>query len=116
MNRPCLDCGTPTTASTCPPCRARREAARDQARGGTTERSYGAQHQAERRAWAIRITREHICCARCHTLINPDDDWALDHTDDRTDYLGPTHVGCNARAGVAKRERLRHGTLTLLGW
>jgi hypothetical protein len=108
MNRPCLDCGTPTTASTCPPCRARREAARDQARGGTTERSYGAQHQAERRAWAIRITREHICCARCHTLINPDDDWALDHTDDRTDYLGPTHVGCNARAGVAKRERLRH--------
>jgi hypothetical protein len=109
MNRPCLDCGTPTTASTCPPCRARREAARDQARGGTTARGYGTQHQAHKRRWAIRIAHEPVLCARCHSIITTDDKWTDDHDDDdRSLYLGPSHVDCNAIAGVAKRERLRH--------
>jgi hypothetical protein len=49
-----------------------------------------------------------VPCARCHVPIHPDDKWTDDHDDaDRTVYLGPSHVDCNAKAGTAKRERLR---------
>jgi hypothetical protein len=100
MNRPCLDCGAPTaTGSRCPACQPT-----------TTQRGYGAKHQKDRRRWAIRIAHEPVFCARCHLLIHPDDNWVDDHDDDdRTVYLGPSHVDCNAKAGTAKRERLRRG-------
>jgi hypothetical protein len=32
-------------------------------------------------------------------LILPGTEWALDHTDDRTGYLGPSHKRCNDSAG-----------------
>jgi hypothetical protein len=43
-----------------------------------------------------------VCCARCGEPIAPGEDWHLDHTDDRSDYLGPSHRRCNLLAGALK--------------
>lgn len=37
-----------------------------------------------------------IPCARCGHPVGRD--FHLDHTDDRTGYLGPSHPSCNLRA------------------
>lgn len=34
-------------------------------------------------------------CARCGNQIKPGQAWDLDHSNDRTGYLGPSHAGCN---------------------
>lgn len=72
----------------------------DRSRGTRTERGYGPDHQTER----ARITKLinaglTIHCARCHKPIRPGQPWALDHNDQRTGYLGPSHELCNDRAG-----------------
>ncbi len=45
------------------------------------------------------VAGETFHCARCDEPIRPDDEWDLDHTADRTGYLGPSHSVCNRRAG-----------------
>ena len=40
--------------------------------------------------------------ARCGRRIQPNEPWALDHTDDRTGYLGASHATCNLQAAAHK--------------
>ncbi len=70
----------------------------EQRRGSSTERGYGSAHQRLRADWQRRIDDgEHVVCARCSQPIS--EPWALDHADDRTGYLGPSHKLCNDAAG-----------------
>ncbi len=41
-------------------------------------------------------------CARCGLPMYPGQALDLDHTDDRTGYLGLSHRACNRRAGSAR--------------
>jgi len=97
-------CPTITDKGRCAPC-AR---ALDLDRGTARQRGYDANHDAERRRWARIIRRRPVPCARhCGRLIHHGDTWHLDHTDDRTSYLGPSCVPCN----LAAAGRASHGTL-----
>jgi hypothetical protein len=40
--------------------------------------------------WARQVAAGLENCRRCGNLITPDEPWDLDHTDDRTDYYGPS--------------------------
>jgi hypothetical protein len=98
----CPDCKTRTTGGRCPPCAAQHE----RARGTRQQRGYTNQHDRARKAWAATITQQGgVLCARCGRPINPGDPWDLDHTDDRTAYLGPSHPECNAAAGGRRGRR-----------
>ena len=75
----------------------------DKARGSREDRGYGADHIAEReRNQRLIDAGLTILCARCGQPVLPGQPWALDHTDDRTGYLGPSHKLCNDRAGGQK--------------
>jgi hypothetical protein len=52
-----------------------------------------------------------VNCARCGKPIQPQDQWQLDHSDDRNGYLGASHASCNARAGAHKANRNRRNGL-----
>ena len=100
---PCAeaDCPTPVPHGTsrCPT----HTRARDRARGTRQQRGYGAEHIRERRRWQNLIQAgAPVTCARCGTPILPGADWHLDHAEDRTQYLGPSHAQCNlSAAGTA---------------
>ena len=68
-------------------------------RGTKTQRGYGKDFQAERRAWIPKVLTGNVTCARCNQPIRPDAQWALDHSDDRLTLLGPSHKRCNDSAG-----------------
>jgi len=76
----------------------------------TTARGYGAAHQAERKRWAKAVEQGAVRCSRCRRLIIPGVPWDLDHSDDRSAYLGPACRSCNRSAGARKGNRLRRGT------
>jgi hypothetical protein len=99
--RPCLDCGTPTdrAGSRCARCASARNRIKDAARGNRHQRGYDSTHDRLREQWKPQVERGVVSCARCAELIPPGSEWALDHTDDRTGYLGPSHKACNSRAG-----------------
>lgn len=71
--------------------------------------AYGSQHQRTRDQWAPIVAGGTTVCSRfnqdpkCPGVIEPGTPWDLDHTDDGTAYLGPSHESCNARAGALKR-------------
>lgn len=95
----------------CDSCRpiVRAEKERVRARGrdfrSTAERGYGARHQRTRKDWVPIVEAGGVRCARgaeclyavdgVPGLIEPYGRWDLDHTDDRSEYLGPSHVRCN---------------------
>ena len=79
--------------------------------GGTTARGYGADHKRARAQYARLVNAGQATCSRCAKPITPGAPWDLDHSDDRTGYLGPAHQACNRAAGTAKANRNR--TLTL---
>jgi hypothetical protein len=95
--RVCAEPGCPEVQLT-PRCTAHTREV-EQARGSRQARGYGAEHDRLRRSWARRVNTGLVRCARCDTYISPAESWALDHTDDRTGYLGPSHATCNNRAG-----------------
>ena len=52
-------------------------------------------HRRTRRQLAPVVNAGHARCSRCQLPIRPGEQWDLDHTDDRTGYLGPSHAVCN---------------------
>lgn len=74
-------------------------------RGTRQQRGYDLTHERLRARWAARVATGAVPCARCGSLIEPSAEWALDHTDDRTGYLGPSHATCNNRAGGVAAHR-----------
>lgn len=95
--RPCQTPGCPALIEAgrrrCTDCAAKAE----RIRGTRQQRGYDARHDRERR----RVARTVIGtpCARCGQPIQAGEPWHLDHTDDRTAYLGPSHERCNTSAG-----------------
>ncbi len=69
-------------------------------------KGYGWPHQQRRAMWTRKVEAGGVVCARCGKPIVPGSPWDLDHTDDRSEYLGPSHSSCNrakgARAKVAR--------------
>lgn len=76
--------------------------------GSTTARGYGGNHVAARRRW-LELLRQlgALQCTRCAQPVYFGDAVDLDHTDDRSGYLGLAHRGCNRSAGASKGGRIR---------
>jgi hypothetical protein len=89
------ECPTLSTQRRCP------EHARgyEQQRGSRQARGYGREHDRLREWWRPRVELGGVRCARCDLHILIGQEWALDHNDDRTGYLGPSHKLCNDQAG-----------------
>ena len=78
------------------------------ARGTTTQRGYGHQHQKLRHEWEQRMAHgAQPTCPRCHQPIRSGQPWQLDHNSQRTGWLGPSHTRCNEQAGQANSTRMR---------
>jgi hypothetical protein len=89
------------------------------AQGTTKQRGYGAKHKALRRRWTREVAEGLVNCARCGGFIHPSEPWDLDHTPDRTSYLGPSHRACNRATATHKAKRKRRTLyvfMTLGGW
>ena len=71
----------------------------------TSQRGYGAAHQARRRQLAPLVAAGLMRCARCGEPIEAGEAFDLDHTDDRAGYLGASHQACNR--GAPSRDRAR---------
>lgn len=70
----------------------------------TTERGYGAEHQAERRKWEPLVNAGNLMCVRqgpkcVGQPLDPGQAWDLGHNEDRTAWTGPECVPCNRGAG-----------------
>jgi len=73
----------------------------------TTERGYGYQHRKARTA-ALKALRDGDPCSRCGGPMFHGQQLDLDHTDDRSGYLGLAHAGpCNRSAGARKGNQQR---------
>lgn len=78
----------------------------------TTQRGYGADHQAVRAQWAPRVVRGEVLChaVRClmpTRLIKPGSPWDLGHNVERTHWTGPEHRRCNRSEGATRGNRKR---------
>lgn len=73
--------------------------------GSTTERGYGAVHQAKRAEWAPKVATGTVMCARqgpkcTGKPIKADQPWDFGHDDhDRTKWTGPECIPCNRGTG-----------------
>lgn len=74
--------------------------------GSREERGYGYGHRKLRAA----LIRDAIgkACVRCGRPMLRGQALDLDHTEDRTGYLGMAHASCNRTAGAIKGGRARH--------
>jgi hypothetical protein len=76
------------------------------ARPSTNDRDYGVNHQNVRRGYVEAMAGGYLFrCTRCPEYIYPGELWDLDHSDDRTHYLGPAHRACNRAAAARKKNR-----------
>ena len=80
--------------------------------------AYGAEHRRIRRDVARRVDLGVERCVRCGGWIAAGAPWDLDHTDDRTGYLGPAHRRCNRGAGAVKGNKspLRRRPVSSEAW
>lgn len=74
--------------------------------GSTTERGYGARHQAIRAHWAPIVATGRVICWRCGERIKPGAPWDLGHSDDRRTYKGAEHAKCNRGASRRSPQRI----------
>jgi hypothetical protein len=90
--------------------RNRLEATEMPSKGKTKARGYGAKHKRLREMYARQVAAGIANCSRCGTAIDPWEPFDLDHTDDRTGYLGPSHRKCNRQTSThrAARQATRH--------
>jgi hypothetical protein len=72
------------------------------ARGSTSARGYGWRHQQVKKRVGLLVASGAAFCTRCGEPIDPLDPWDLDHSDDRSRWVGPAHRSCNRSAGAAK--------------
>ena len=91
MLKACNACGRPSRSTRCD-AHPRRT---------TTEKGYDGAHRRQRATLAPLVSSGEAVCARCHQPILPGQPWDLDHTDDRTGYLGASHQHCNRAAGAS---------------
>lgn len=91
----------PVKARHCVPCAQDCE----RARGTRQQRGYDAEHDRLRKRYAHKVASGTAFCARCRQPITPGQSWHLDHTDDRTGYLGASHALCN----LSTAGRAAHG-------
>lgn len=96
-------CPTLTDQRRCP----QHTRATDRARGSRAARGYGREHDQLRKQWAPLVASGLVQCTRCRLLITAGQAWHLDHNDDRTGYLGPSHARCNTAAGGRASHRRR---------
>jgi hypothetical protein len=66
--------------------------------GEHRRRGYDHRHKLTRRAYLPAAYGQP--CARCGETMTEGQDLDLDHTDDRTGYLGFSHRACNRAAGA----------------
>ena len=66
-------------------------------------RGYTNAHVARRRQLEPLVATGQVRCCRCGRLIEPGQPWHLDHRDDRSGYLGPSHA--TATSGPPQRKR-----------
>ncbi len=111
--RPCIICGEPCQGSYCPEHRPVSGWQR-KSRPTQAERGYGPEHIKERRRLEKVVKSGGAICARCGELIEPDEPFDLDHREDRTGYLGPSHRHCNQRAAAKKGSKIAHRRRRLL--
>jgi len=100
MMRVCLEPGCPEVQdeSRCAFHRRDQRTAHTLRKGNREAQGYGTAHRKERARWVPKVASGKATCARCGERISPLEDWHLDHTDDRTGYLGPSHAACNTSA------------------
>lgn len=106
--RPCLACGLLTDQTRCSTCRSAQQRARDQVRGSSAQRGYGADHRARRSA--MLPTAYGKPCARCGLPVLPGQALDLDHMTPvahggRDGQVLFSHSACNRRAGGKVRRR-----------
>lgn len=84
----------------------------------TTARGYGSAHQRTRERYRPLVESGQALCARCGEPIAPGALWELDHSDDRAEYIGPSHRTCNRRAGQANATaaRMAKAATTVRDW
>ena len=101
--RACKRCGALTWSSRSPYCVAHRPPPEVRARWATKTREargYGIAHRTLRAQYARLVAAGQAVCARCHRPIAPGEPFDLDHSPDRTSYLGVSHRRCNRLAGA----------------
>lgn len=79
--------------------------AKDKARGSRQERGYDRAHELTRAALLPKAygTR----CPHCDQYMYPHHDLHLDHTEDRTGYVGIVHAHCNTSDGARRGNAAR---------
>jgi hypothetical protein len=72
----------------------------------SAERGYGYAHRKARKEWKVLVEAGGVSCARCSQPIEPGTPWDLDHTEDRTGYLGASHSRCNRATLTHAKEQV----------
>lgn len=72
------------------------------------KRGYGKEHRQLRAKWRPIVEAGGVICWRCDLEIMQGQEWHLGHADDnRQEYKGPEHKGCNIKGASAKAHSVR---------
>jgi len=99
VQRPCLTCGAPCTASRCPSCTRARQRVRDAWRGSARQRGYNAEYERNRK---LVLAASDGVCAWCHRRPATTVDHTIPLAKGGTNEIGnliPSCGLCNASRG-----------------